>query len=296
MSERPPIPSEIQREVRQRCGFGCVVCGLPIYEYEHRLEWAEVKRHVADEITLLCRQHHGEKTHNLLPKENVIEANKNPYNKREGVSKSYMLHYSGDGVTVKLGDNIFSYTGMLEGYEFAPLVIDGVPIIKFRRSQNNLLLSFLACDENNKVFLEIVDNEIVFSAGQWDAEWVGQALTIRESHKKILLKLRFNPPNEIFVSKGRILRNGVELMVAEDYLFLTNSACVYGGNKTRNCQVGISIGHPIFDCGIAMSIPDVPRYLFDRTAARRYLRKFQSKKRIDQRLRATDGRIQHEEI
>lgn len=39
------IPLSIQRKVRQRCGFGCVICGMPLYEYEHMAEWAQVKRH-----------------------------------------------------------------------------------------------------------------------------------------------------------------------------------------------------------------------------------------------------------
>lgn len=69
------IPRPIQREVRQRCGFGCVICGTPLYEYEHMEEWAEVKRHVAEEITLLCDKHHKEKTNGWLPKEDVRKAN-----------------------------------------------------------------------------------------------------------------------------------------------------------------------------------------------------------------------------
>ena len=89
------IPLPMQREIRQRCGFGCVLCGLPLYEYEHLLGWANVKRHVAEEITLLCDQHHREKTAGLLPIEKVREANKMPHNLREGVSKPYDLHYSG---------------------------------------------------------------------------------------------------------------------------------------------------------------------------------------------------------
>lgn len=44
MNEEQPnsrnIPLPIQREVRQRCGFGCVICGMPLYEYEHMEEWA----------------------------------------------------------------------------------------------------------------------------------------------------------------------------------------------------------------------------------------------------------------
>lgn len=51
-NDRPAIPEPIKREVRQRCSFGCAICKLPIYEYEHIEEWAIVQRHVADEITL----------------------------------------------------------------------------------------------------------------------------------------------------------------------------------------------------------------------------------------------------
>ena len=75
--ERPDsrnIPLPVQREVRRRCGFGCVICGLPLYEYDHLLCWAVVQRHVAEEITLLCDQHHREKTSGLLPNDAVHSA------------------------------------------------------------------------------------------------------------------------------------------------------------------------------------------------------------------------------
>jgi trigger factor len=35
-------------------------------------EWAKVKRHDAEEITLLCDRHHREKTAGLLPKAVII--------------------------------------------------------------------------------------------------------------------------------------------------------------------------------------------------------------------------------
>src|SRR4030042_2333444 len=76
------IPLPIQREVRRRCGFGCVICGMPLYEFEHMLGWAKVPRPVTEEITLMCDQHHRERTAGLLPIEAVSEANANPYNLR----------------------------------------------------------------------------------------------------------------------------------------------------------------------------------------------------------------------
>jgi 5-methylcytosine-specific restriction endonuclease McrA len=42
---RPKIPEGVKREVRQRCGFGCVICGLPIYEYDHLVPYAQVLSH-----------------------------------------------------------------------------------------------------------------------------------------------------------------------------------------------------------------------------------------------------------
>ncbi|MEB6138331.1 hypothetical protein, partial [Klebsiella pneumoniae] len=76
---------------------------MPLYEYEHMEEWALVHRHVAEEITLLCNQHHREKTNGLLPKERVREANANPFNLRNGVSKPYDLHFSGVNAEVVIG-------------------------------------------------------------------------------------------------------------------------------------------------------------------------------------------------
>lgn len=279
MKLRPPIPLDIKREVRQRCGFGCVVCGLPIYEYEHMLEWAEVRRHVGDEITLLCRQHHGEKTNGLLPKADVVVANANPYNKRLGVSTNYMLHYSGDSVKCLMGSMNFSYVGIPDGYAFAPLVIDGAPIIQFRREQGNLFLSFSAFDDCNKLVLSIVDNEIVYDTSQWDAEWVGQSLTIREAHKKILIKLTFNPPGEIKIMRGRILRNGVELLLGGDYMFIANNSTFISSLKTENVPTGLVIGDHMPGFMAACSISGFPRHLFDRKISLQSLRSRLSEKR-----------------
>jgi predicted restriction endonuclease len=60
--ERPAIPEHISRTVRQQCGFGCAICGMPFFEYEHIEEWADVKEHTVENILLLCPNHHSSKT------------------------------------------------------------------------------------------------------------------------------------------------------------------------------------------------------------------------------------------
>lgn len=271
--QRPPIPPEIKREVRQRCGFGCVICGMPLYEYEHMLEWAEVKRHVASEITLLCRQHHGEKTNGLLPKEHVIEANNNPFNLKTGVSKNHLLHYSGKNVQLVLANSVFQFNELPENAFFAPLVVDGVAVVGFRVEDDKLLLQFITFNELNVPVLQIVDNELIYSTEQWDIEWVGQKLTVREGHRKILLQLVFEPPNTIRIAKGRILLNGIELLIGTDYLFCSNNSSFFNGIGTTNCPVGLAIGDPAPNAGVGMLFSGIPRYGFDRKAARKFLKK-----------------------
>lgn len=271
--QRPPIPPEIKRKVRQRCGFGCVICGMPLYEYEHMLEWAEVKRHVANEITLLCRQHHGEKTNGLLPKENVIKANNNPFNLKSGVSKNHFLHYSGKNVQLALANSVFQFNDLPENAFFAPLVVDGLAVVGFRVEDSKLLLQFIAFNELNIPVLQIVDNELIYRTEQWDIEWVGQKLTLREGHRKILLQLIFEPPHTIRIAKGRILLNGIELLIGTNYLFCSNNSSFFNSITTINCPIGLAIGDPVPQGGAGMVFSGIPRYGFDRKAARNFLRK-----------------------
>ena len=157
------IPLPIQREVRQRCGFGCVICGVPLYEYEHLEEWAKVKRHVTEEITLLCDQHHREKTAKLLPKEVVREANSNPFNLKKGVSKQYDLHFSGKEAEITIGGNIFTCEDHGYGTAIIPISVDGTPLVGFVLGDRHLLLnlSFVRWSSINLSFISRITNSII---------------------------------------------------------------------------------------------------------------------------------------
>lgn len=237
------------------------------------LEWAEVQRHVAEEITLLCRQHHGEKTNRLLPKEVVTAANKNPYNKQAGVSKQHLLYYSGQTVRLRVADSCFEFDDLPDGVLFAPLVIDGLPLVGFRIEKGELLLNFIAFNELNKPIIRIVDNELVYDTTQWDIEWVAQTLTIREGRGRILLELVFSPPSEIIIRKGRLLRNGIELLVGRNYIFNTNNSNFFGAISTFNCFIGFAVGEPIPNEGAGFVVSGISRYEFDRRQARQFLRR-----------------------
>lgn len=261
------IPLPMQREIRQRCGFGCVICGLPLYEYEHMNEWAQVQRHVASEITLLCDQHHREKTGGLLPKEVVREADAKPFNLREGVSKPYDLHFAGTQAEVVIGGNSFTCEDQGYGTAMAPISIDGVALVGLILGDGHLLLNVVAFDECNVPVLHIKNNQLYYSMSPWDVQLVGTTLTLREAHRKILLEIEFAPPNKVIVTRGRFLRNGVEVLVRPENILITNNRTYISGCHAHNCHGGLILGHHDRPMGGFMALQGIPRYLGDRKEA-----------------------------
>ncbi|MDH0121029.1 MAG: cell division protein [Pseudomonas stutzeri] len=261
------IPLPVQREVRQRCGFGCVICGMPLYEYEHMEEWAQVKRHVAEEITLLCDQHHREKTGGLLPKQVVRAANSNPYNLREGISKPFTLHYAGNEACVTIGGNSFTCEDRGYGTAMVPISVDGTPLIGLILADGHFLLNLVIFDEYNKPVLHIKNNQLFYSVSPWDIQLIGTTLTVREAHRKILIEIDFQPPGKVVINRGRFLRNGVEILVRPESIFITNSAAFLSGNHVQGCYGGLIIGHHEKPIGGFISLANIPRYLGDRREA-----------------------------
>ncbi|HEC2576556.1 TPA: hypothetical protein R2K49_004513 [Raoultella ornithinolytica] len=252
------IPLPMKREIRQRCGFGCVVCGLPLYEYEHMEEWATVKRHVESEITLLCDQHHKEKTSGLLPKEAVLLANKNPHNLKKGVSKPYNLHFYGDSMCIDVGTNVFiTKVDKKENYSVStPIMIDGIPIITFVIEDGHILLNITLFDKKNNVCFAILNNQLIYNTFLWDIQLIGTKITIREKLGSIFFEINFMPPNRIEITRGKILCNGINMEISNKSVII-NQHTVYSNNIYRDCHIGLGIGsrsHNRGPCSIVSQI------------------------------------------
>jgi len=243
---------------------------MPLYEYEHMEEWAVAQRHVADEITLLCDQHHREKTAGLLPKDAVREANDKPYNLRDGVSKPYDLHFSGKQAEILIGGNGFTCEDHGSGTIMVPISVDGTPLIGFIIADAHLLLNLLIFDEFNCPVLHIKNNQLFYSISPWDVQLVGKKLSIREAHKKILIEIEFQPPNKVVINRGRFLRNGVEILVRPTNILITNNSTLLSGCHAHNCYGGLIIGHHDKPMGGFMALPNIPRYLGDRSEALKF--------------------------
>jgi trigger factor len=264
------IPLPIQREIRQRCGFGCVMCGNPLYDYHHMEGWSASRPHIASQITLLCDNHHREATSGLLPKARVLEADSNPHNLKTGQSTAHLLHFSGSQCEVSIGGNLFTARWQGEFGEMVPVMIDGTPIIGFSFDRGFLLLTCQIFDEANNLIMFVRQNQLVYSSAPWDIQFISRTLTIRQAAREILITVTFDPPNRIIIEKARLLRNGVELLIDSDGVLIVNNhsliqRCVFG-----NCQVGLLMGMAPPGVGAGFALPGLNRYLGDREAAKKW--------------------------
>lgn len=261
------IPLPIQRQIRQRCGFGCIICGFPLYEYDHLKGWANVHEHNAEDITILCDHHHREVTSGLLPREKVFEANKYPHNLPIGISTQLPLHYEGDHCEVHIGGNRFTTTASGEYTESIPILVDGVPLIAFIIQDGQLLLNVNIFDSFNNEIMRIINNHLYYSISPWDVQFVGKTLIIREKSRNYFIKIKFEPPNKIVIDKGRFLCNGVEILVNTDHILITNNNSLIRECSAINCQGGLIIGRVSSHIGGFMRVPNLNRYLGDSKAS-----------------------------
>lgn len=187
------IPAGIARQVRRGAGFGCVICGNAIFEYEHLdPPFSEALEHRAEGITLLCGSCHSKKTRGWLSVETVRRAVKQPKSRSSGYSSTHLdignrvpdvqigtLYCKNVSTILRIfGEDVFSITAPEE--PGAPFRINA----KIRNESGDLIL-------------DIKDNELQINEKNWDVELIGRKLLMKDSAMKKVLQLRINPPDNV---------------------------------------------------------------------------------------------------
>jgi hypothetical protein len=224
------------------------------------MEWAEVKRHIADEITLLCDQHHREKTGGLLPVSKVLRANSDPFNLRSGVSKPYDLHYEGDFAAGIIGGNKFVASLVYPPHHLHFLTVDGISMVNFSGEEGHLFLNVNLMDSEGTTILVIEKNTLVYSIDAWDITLIGKNLVLRQAHRKILFDISFETPNTIILNRANVSMNGIELKISPDSVLLIPTYLEMSGNISIGANAGIRIGKRVGDARAMMGIDSPARH------------------------------------
>lgn len=234
------IPDDVKRQVRQRCGYGCVICGTAIVEYEHvRPEFARAKVHDPQGIALLCPTCHAKKTRNFLSARRVLEAMKNPAAKISGFAFSELEDHCSHPYIVLGGMTLKNCP--------TPVQVQGIPLIRIEdaevdRGPYQLSASFF--DEKGNPSLLIRRNEWKVSANSWDVEAVGGKITVRTGLGEIALQLLLDPGEGVVVQRLRMRCRGYFFEANHSQLDVISP----GGGRTPfkncladNCNVGLSL-------------------------------------------------------
>lgn len=239
MCDRPPIPLPMKRAVRQRCGFGCVICGCPIFEYDHIRPFSEEKEHNQDNLVLLCPTHHTEKTKGLITFDKVVEYSRLPVNVIQSASPPHQLRFNGNQCIIQIGMNISKNHLSMLNDSFHAIAIMNESLLSFRFEQQALLLSMILKNEEDEIIFLIDDSEMIFSTKQWDIDFVGRVLTIRKEIGQILLQIEFRPPNRVLVRRANFWNKGHNIDIKGPEMAFNKLPVLVAGNKMHDARYGI---------------------------------------------------------
>jgi len=233
------IPDPIKQQVRQTCGFGCVICGASLIEYEHiDPEFPDAKSHDPFAIALLCPYCHGNVTRKFWSKEKVKAALGAPRCKEKGFSWG-AFDFGSQIPEVRFAGCTF------QNCQF-PLLVRGVRVFWFEEPEQpggpfRLTSNFF--DSTGKPVLEIEANEWKAYSDLWDAEFTGGRIIIREREGLQCLVLRADPPHAIVVERVVMNVRGLELIGNTEKLSYGVSGCysTMSGGQIHDSQFGMII-------------------------------------------------------
>ncbi|AEG52592.1 HNH endonuclease [Sinorhizobium meliloti] len=182
------IPEGVKRQVRQECYFGCVLCGSPVFHYDHIEEFALVKEHRAENLALLCEKHHGAKTTGKLLAERIAEARMSPFNKDRFFTGTYTLEDARQ-IHIDVGSNKTQCT-LSEGQPTHKVIWNtGFDFLLLHWVDGWYSISCSLTDEKGKLLLNIDHGELRVYTGVWDYQYEGCTLQARRGLGDIQLDL-----------------------------------------------------------------------------------------------------------
>lgn len=200
------IPNNIKYLVRQEDGFGCIHCGLGIYEYEHiDPEFKDATAHDAKSIGLLCPTQHSKVTRKFTSKATVKRWKANPWCKTHG-----HVHDRFDIDT----DNLEIWVGGTKVQGFEKIIsIDDNCILSVKPPEEiggQFRLSAVIHDNQNQPILTIADNEWKASSDAFDIVSSEGKIGIRKDGR-FVLRIYLYPPNVVVFEEIDMLYNGMTI-------------------------------------------------------------------------------------
>lgn len=228
------IDEGTKRAVRQRCGFGCVLCGCAIIEYHHfDPPFTDAVRHDPAGITLLCGQCHARAERKIIDFKTVSAANASPWCIQNGYSKD-LLFLGTNNIPVRFGSSRVRAATVLM---YDERVVIGLSDPE--RTGAPLRLNAVFTDNKENEILRVVDNEWQVGINRYDIRTTQDRLVVRNALGDIILELSLAAGTEIHVGRLRMRYRGFSIVANKNSFSLTVPS---GGQFRHNGDVLADIG------------------------------------------------------
>lgn len=191
------IPEVVKHQLRKEAGFGCVLCGNAIFEYEHiDPEWSDAKKHNPEAMTILCGNCHNNVTKGFISKKKVQLAKTTPQCKKIG-SSHLKLELTNHPMIVELGGIQFIDTPTIINF-------DGKNILKIEKPEEEYSPPQITAkfyDRNGKLVARINRNCWNGISNTFDIKTIGNKIIIRSAKNKVDLIMKIQHPNKIVIEK-----------------------------------------------------------------------------------------------
>lgn len=234
------VPAEIRARIRKDAGFGCVICGCVLVDYEHiEPEFHQAKEHNPEKMTLLCISCHGRVTRKIISKKAVWEAKKTPKALQDGYVHD-LLFVNTEDMEIKIGNSSSKNTKTI-------LTIHGKPIIWFEPPSEDGEPSKLCAvfyGEDGKPISYVNRNQFTALSSNQDVKSESTELSIVSNGVKCLVMDR-EGGEIVHISKmqGKYLDTSVTID-SQDRLTIQqgNSTISMGEFRVENCGSAINLG------------------------------------------------------
>jgi hypothetical protein len=200
------IDSGTKLAIRQRCGFGCIFCGLGIIQYHHFMpEFKDAIIHDPSGITLLCPCCHTKAGARIISRDQVIKANNNPWCLRNGYTRE-AFYLGNTSVPVRLGASLINAQSIL--------MYDDKVLLGFEPAEevgSPIRLTACLTDINGDELFSVTNNEWQARSDQYDVNVVAQSLTIRAASGNILMRMCLGASESLKVDRLRMTYRGFSI-------------------------------------------------------------------------------------
>lgn len=231
------IPAPIARSVRQRCGFGCVLCGSAIYQYHHfDPPFVDAHAHEARGITLLCGRCHQDGS---VTEQTIVAANASPRCRQQGYT-GHFIQSIVRPLSVLLGPRRINAETMILDED---TTLMGISPAEETRSPCRLNACLKGDDGSD--LLSIINNEWRIGVESFDVTVVSNRLEVRRRPGDIVLAMEYLSDQEVRIERLHMRHKGYEIICTEDCLTLRNprgGALNMPGSKNNPYAVTAPIG------------------------------------------------------